>query len=272
MNDYTPSEEDLNAYVDGELSPHNRARVAQAVAADPKLADRIATLARLKSVVMGLSENQSMTLDDLGIATPRYSRPTTRIAASILAVVLIAGVVAAGFWNWRAAESDAWVATAKSRHLAWLTESGEQNTGDKLTSMLRVTMKRLEVPVHIPDMRSAKLTLSDAVYFQHDESEKYNAVQLRYTGRRGCRVSLTLSHGEAALDTSLSEVDDGHSRGFYWRNGEVNYALFATGMDTTRFTLLARNVYLATREKREPPEPKQRELRVATDTATPCRA
>jgi len=133
-------------------------------------------------------------------------------------------------------------------------------------------MRRLEIPAHVPDLSSANLTLSDVAYFDDADGNKHRSAQLRYTGQSGCRVSLTLTHDATPLGTALSEVDDGRSRGFYWRVGEVNYALFATGMDTTRFTLVARNVYEATRENREPPEQHQRELRVATDTAAPCRA
>ena len=64
MNDHAPSENDLNAYVDGELSPHEQARVAHAVAADPALAARVASLATLKSTVAGLADERPMTLEE----------------------------------------------------------------------------------------------------------------------------------------------------------------------------------------------------------------
>ena len=272
MSDRLPTDEDLNAYVDGELSPHDRARVAHAVAVDPSLADRVASLARLKSVVAGLAEERPMTFGDLGLAAPRRPRAMARIAASITAVFLLAGLAAGGYWGWRASESDAIVAEAKSRHLAWIQERAETEASDGFATLLRATMRRLQIPAHIPDMSGAKLTLSDVAYFDEDGENAARSVQLRYTGRRGCRVSLWLSHGPSSLAATLTETDDGRSRGFYWRAGDISYALFATGMDGTRFTLLARNVYEATRDNREPPEQHQRELRVATDTATPCRA
>lgn len=269
MTDRLPTDEELTAYVDGELSPHDRARVAHAVAADAALADRVAALARLKSVVARLAEERPVTLGDLGLATPRRRTAVARIAASVAVFVLLAAIAAGGYWGWRAAETNALVAQARARHLAWLAERTETRVDANFATLLRTTMRRLEGPAHIPDLGSSKLTLSDVVYFDEAATP---SVQLRYTGRRGCRVSLWLSHGHSPLDTSLTEIADAHTRGFYWRIGDVSYALFATGMDTRRFTVLARNVHEATRDNHEPSEPHQRELRVATDTATPCRA
>ena len=86
MNDHRPSDEELNAYIDGELSPDDRARVAQAVAGNPDLADRVAALAQLKSTVAGLADKPGMTLEDLDLADPAPKRTRLRIAASIVAV------------------------------------------------------------------------------------------------------------------------------------------------------------------------------------------
>lgn len=54
MDEQAMSWERLNAYVDGELAPADAAAVASAVAQDPGLARRVATLARLKANVTGL--------------------------------------------------------------------------------------------------------------------------------------------------------------------------------------------------------------------------
>jgi anti-sigma factor RsiW len=269
MTDRLPTDEDLNAYVDGELSPHDRARVAHAVAADAALADRVAALARLKSVVAGIAEERPVTLGDIGLATHRRRTSFARFAASVAIVTMLASIAAGSYWGWRVIETDTLVAEAKTRHLAWLSDAADSGPEPDFSTVLNAAMRRLEGPAHVPDFASAKLTLSDVVYFDQAAAP---TVQLRYTGRRGCRVSLWLSHGPSPLDTSLTETEDAQARGFYWRVGDVSYALFATGMDTRRFTLLARNAYEATRDNREPPEPHRRELRVATDGAAPCRA
>lgn len=271
MNYQTPSDEDLNAYVDGELSPHDRAKVAQAVAGDSRLAEKVAALARLKSVVSGLTDDCSMTLDDLGLAERRPSRTAVRIAASLLVAALVAGTTA-GIWNWRNAKVDAWVALAKTQHLAWLAEDEAQPERASPATLRLAAQRHLTVPAHIPDMRSANLALSAIHYGADPADASAEIMQLRYTGQRGCRVSLTLSRGRTALDTSLAEFIEGHSRGFYWRVGDIGYALFATGMDDRRFSLLARNVYEATRDNHAAPPAMRRELRVATASAKPCSA
>lgn len=270
MSDHVPSDEFLNAYVDGELSPHDRAWVAHAIAANPGIADKVAALARLKSVVSGLGDDRALGLEDLGVAKSRNSRAFARVAASVAAVLLVAGLAAGAYWGWRDTKAAALVAEAKGRHLAWLAEDTVAQGDEDTARLVRAAMRQRHVPAHIPDMRSAKLALSGVAYFT--DAAAPGAMQLRYTGRRGCRVSLWLSQGPSPLATTLTESDDGRSRGFYWRVDEVSYALFATGMDTNRFTLLARNVYEATRDHREPPAQHERELRVATDTAAPCRA
>jgi len=273
MSDRVPTDQDLNAYVDGELSPHDRARVAHAIAGNPTLADQVAALARLKSVVAGLGEDRALSLNDLALTRRRKPRAMAMIAASVAVALLIAVIGVAGYDAWRASQADALVAEAKSHHLTWLAKAtAADDDGGDIAQVLRTTMRERHVPAHIPDMRSANLTLSDVANFGDGSAGAIKSMQLRYTGRRGCRVSLWLSQGPSPLATTLSESDDGRSRGFYWRVGDISYALFATGMDATRFSLLARNVYEATRADRDPPAQHQNELRVATDTAAPCRA
>ena len=272
MNDHAPSENDLNAYVDGELSPHEQARVAHAVAADPALAARVASLATLKSTVAGLADERPMTLDDLGIAAPRRRPSIPAIAVAVLGILLAAAAGAGGYWIWRAGEQNEWLAKAKARHLAWTQEPEARPASGNLAQVLRAALHRFQLPALVPDMSGAKLTLTDVAYFHDDEGSASTSIQLRYTGLRGCRVSLWLSRGESFAGEPLVESDDGSSRGFYWRVGGMSYALFATGMDRTRLTLLAHSVYHSTRENRAVPEERLQELRVASDAAAPCRA
>jgi anti-sigma factor RsiW len=266
-----PADEELSAYVDGELAPDNRARVAHAVAADAALAARVAVLSKLKAAVAGLADERPVTLGDLDLPLSRARLPRRAIAASMLALLLIAAAGGA-YWLWRDSAEDAWVAQVKLRHLAWISAAETPAAGDLLPVALRAALDGFAGAAHIPDMSGAKLTLTDIAVFRKSASGAAEGVQLRYTGLRGCRVSLWLSRGKPFPDESLAENDDGASRGFTWRVGGVSYALFATGMDHARLTLLARTVYEATRANHAPPEPRQHALRVASDAATPCRA
>ena len=272
MNDRVPSDKDLDAYVDGELSPHERAQVAHAVAADPALAARVASLAALKSAVAGLADERPMTLGDLGVAAAPRRSFVPVIAAAGLGMLLAAAAGTGGYWIWRAGEQHEWLAKAKARHLAWTQEPETGSASGNIAQVLRAALHRFRLPALVPDMSGAKLTLTDVAYFHDGEGSASTGIQLRYTGLRGCRVSLWLSRGESFAGEPLVESGDGSSRGFYWRVAGVSYALFATGMDRTRLTLLARAVYHSTRENRAVPEERLQELRVASDAAAPCRA
>jgi len=271
MKHRRPTDDELSAYVDGELSPHDRAQIAHAVATDPSLADQVAALARLKSVMSYLGDELALTQADLELAPPSRRPAIARIAAAVAVLILLAGVSAGGYWGWRTNETANWVAEAKDQHLAWIAENSDKDTEGNIAKLVRGTLLRIQAPVHVLDLSGTRLTLSDVAYLDTGNRNTAHSVQLRYTGHRGCQVSLRLSHGPSPLGTALHETDDGLSRGFYWRAGEFSYALFATGMDRNRFSLLARNVYEATRDNREPPEQHQRELRIATDKSTPCR-
>jgi len=103
------SDEQLAAYLDGELSADNKAAVAAAVAADPTLARRVAAQQALRERVRGafdrtlgepvpeklLDAVRGSTITDLDAAKPRRRRPglTTTVwmaaAASIALAVLL---------------------------------------------------------------------------------------------------------------------------------------------------------------------------------------
>jgi hypothetical protein len=270
--DHAPTDEDLNAYVDGELSAHERARVAQAIAANPALAERVATLSRLKSTVAGLAEGSVLTLDSLHLAKPRHRLPTAMVAASILAFSLIAGIIVSSYSLSPDNGTAPWVGQAKSLHLAWLGETASPYAREDFTAVLHKARQLLGRPALIPDMSSAKLTLSGIVFVGPQDGNVVRPLQLRYTGQHNCHVSLWLSPDSSVVQAAMVELNDGHSRGFYWNASGINYALFASGMDHKRLTLLARNVFEATRDRHSPPIHDQEELRVATKSAAPCRA
>ena len=87
MNGERPSWEELNAYVDGELSPPDRAEVAAALAARPALAHRVAVLSKLKAAAGEATETAAA--DDLlppggrpGAAGPGAASPSGSLPRS----------------------------------------------------------------------------------------------------------------------------------------------------------------------------------------------
>lgn len=90
-----PDSGELNAYVDGELSPDRAAHVARAVAEDRQLAREVAALLRLKTATMAAFDSEPPAL-------PRASRrPSDRggaaWAGAALAVIAILAAAAGSF-------------------------------------------------------------------------------------------------------------------------------------------------------------------------------
>lgn len=67
----------LNAYVDDELSAEEAAEVAAAIACDPRLAERVATLSRLRAVARRLPPE---------MAPPAFMLPPRRRSRAVLPV------------------------------------------------------------------------------------------------------------------------------------------------------------------------------------------
>ena len=74
------------------------------------------------------------------------------------------------------------------------------------------------------------------------------------------------------LDTRLAEFREGKMRSFRWRQGKIAYALFATGMEESRFTMIAAKVHEATRKMRGFDDETRMALREVSGKAPPCAA
>ena len=123
MTGTKPSWEELNAYVDGELSATDAAAVARALADDKTLADAVATLSRLKAATQE-------GLEDFALPpTLSAHRPwrKTAMSAALAAVMLIAAVVSYRAWD-TVPEPPAWLAAAWQAHDAWAQRAPTANS------------------------------------------------------------------------------------------------------------------------------------------------
>ncbi len=270
MTDRHFSDDVLNAYVDGELPPRERARIAASIAKDPKLAGRVALLASLKTAVAdsagAMPEQPAIVME-----WPWWRRSPVRYAAVAAAIAIMLTTV----WSmhlFSRSQSDNWLQRGLAHHLAWTTEHAADAAKPLDAELLLAAAQQLDRPLHIPNMRSAKLRLTGARFFPADRKNRNPAVQLKFTGRRGCRVSLWIASADHDLPTSLTEHKVGDEWGFYWRIDRTGYAIFASGMNAMRFKLLVRNTYRATHERRRPPTGWRDELRIASNAAPPCSA
>lgn len=262
-----PTEQDLNAYIDGELSPRDDARVARAIAQDPQLAARVASLTRLKSSLSDLAGELARP-----VAFPD-SRRTVRwfgIAAA-LGLLVAAGIVALMAYTPFGIVDDAWYREAMVEHTQWARDPARPDAQVVDANLFLASAERFGLPVQTPDLSSAGLRLTYLQFYPATDAAAA-ALHMGYTGRRGCKVTLWLSAAPDGLGTELAETRIDDLRGFRWRSGENAYALFATGMAERRFTVIAGKVYEATRSRSGFDDETQMALRSASTGAPPCRA
>lgn len=262
-----PTEQQLNAYIDGELSPREVAAVAKAIAEDPAIAARVATLTRLKSSLSGLSEQPPLPLT---LPRPRRSAGLLAVAASF-ALLLAVGIGLLTGSNLLGHEDDSWYREARIEHANWALEPAAPNAREVEANLFLASIERIAVPVQTPDLTSAKLRLTYLQYYRATDTAPA-ALHLGYTGRRGCKVSLWVTEAPLGLDTDLTESRVDKLRGFRWRSGRTAYALFATGMAERRFTVIANKVYEATRQQHGFDDGTRLALRNASTDVPPCLA
>jgi len=223
----------LNAFVDGELSPGERAAVAARIADDREFASAHATLARLKAQVA----------DGVGTAPAAAAIPAPRTRR--LAVVLTAGAAAAC----------AIVA------IAALSALQPQNKPVALAAREAVvTLAALPASPVIPDLEKAGLTLVDLAI---DRAGENRLLVATYRGPHGCQLDLRV-HPVGATVAPIAGT-----RRHAWVAGELAYELVAHGMPGWRFAMIAAAAEQETRNGRLP-EPVERQLREARVGAPPC--
>ncbi|MDI3469663.1 MAG: hypothetical protein OJF62_001726 [Pseudolabrys sp.] len=236
--------ERLNAMVDGELSPAERAAVADEIAASRDMARAHATLARLKATVGALGENLDDNLDEnlggklVNMALPLSEpRPSRR-------------------WPWMLAAA-ATAAAAVFAAVTWMHEPAETaSTGPEQPTM--VSLPALPPGVAVPRLDMAGLKLVSMTV-----EPPGHTVFASYRGPHGCRLDLRAAPAAAGLP-ALTGTARRH-----WVVGDIAYELVAHGMPPARFALIAGAAEWQTRQVLDPRRIEQ-PLRQAGLDPPPC--
>jgi anti-sigma factor RsiW len=222
----------LNAFVDGELSPAERAAVAARLASDPEFARAHATLARLKACVHEIAPEPAIAMQ------PERRRATRRMALLWAAAAAAAACLAAATIGELPLAS---VPTLKPQLVA--ATSGGLPTRPVLPR-LDIAGLRL-VGVTAPSDADAPIMVAS------------------YVGPHGCKLELHARPAGRELPAVASVSRYG------WVVGEIGYELVAHGMPDWRFALVSQAAELQTRGSQLPQGVQQR-LREARSSAPPC--
>ncbi|MCW5693578.1 MAG: hypothetical protein KIT48_14555 [Pseudolabrys sp.] len=196
--------EKLNALVDGELPPDERAALAGRLANERDLARAYATLARLKATIGEVA--------DAPIDAPVFDLPRRRPARLVRELAIGAGL---------AAMVAAGILVALPR-----TPEPEAPLGEGPTA---ITLASLPAGTTVPRLETAGLKLTGLVI----DPGKVPLVSATYRGPHGCRLELR------AWPIDVAAPETANAERHRWVAGNLVYELIAHGMPATRFALIA---------------------------------
>lgn len=219
--------EKLGAYVDGELSPQERAIVAARLARDPDLAARVASLAQLKaSIARGDMESVSAPAGSQQ-RHPTASRPRrVHVGLGVGAALVVAVLSALQFSPTVPVLELTPLSKAASLHEAWLSDFKTPNTG------------ALGALAAAPDLSAAKLKLVHVI--GADQGARHSGTSFfGYMGPNGCRLGLWIGPKSSEGSSTPQAVRLGELAGYVWQRKRREYAVVARGMDPRRLASFA---------------------------------
>jgi hypothetical protein len=219
------SDLELNAFVDGELSPDVAARVASCIAADPKIAQRVAALYRMKAAISGMADD--LPLPDL----PQSGASRVPVWRMAVGLAGIAAVLVLLLWSLPSlgpASGPAQQAIGLpllAQHDRWAAnEAGEARIAlpdgaDWLGSVMIASGLQL---VH-------RTRIAEVEHFG-------------FQGRNGCRISLFVTDQRSA-DSPLRFTLTEHVQHAEWQIGAFGFEMIARDMAPVRFLTVATSLH-----------------------------
>jgi anti-sigma factor RsiW len=245
MNHAGISDEQLSAFVDGELDDATADAVRRAIDGEPALAARLALLRadneRLAAVYRPLLDRPLPEAWIRRSAAGRPAAPAWPRAAAAMAVAV--AVVVAGwlvYAHFAAKPGDALIAEAlaardgkrPAEQTIDAASLASPAAGDDIAA------GNLSAPVKVPDLRRAGFDLA-AIVIYPDQAPRH-AVQLRYRDRSGRLFTVYLTHPDGPDGFDMRRL--GHLSVCIWRTGELS-AVMTGEMSTDEMLRIASLTY-----------------------------
>lgn len=229
------ADDDLHAYLDGELDAPRIAEVEAWLAAEPAEVERLRQWAEQKD---GLHRLFDRVLEEpvpprlLPAAIMARRRSPLKIIARLaaaLALVLLGG--ASGWWlrGDTAPQSVAAFAMARdalSAHVVFAAEIRHpvEVAVSERAHLVGWLSKRLGAELKVPDLAASGFSLMGGRLLPASTGP---AAQFMYESKAGQRVTLYLRRSEGASTTAFRFVSQNGVEAFYWMDGPFGYALVA---------------------------------------------
>jgi anti-sigma factor RsiW len=245
------AEDDLHAYLDGELNAEQRAAVEAWLAEDPTQAERLRLWTEQKD---GLHRLFDPVLDEplpprLSVgAITRQQHPLRRALPRLAAALALLALGGLGGWALRgvlpAASGTppaAMVAEALSAHRVFVAEIRHpvEVAVSERAHLVGWLSKRLGTEVKVPDLEPAGFALMGGRLLPASSGP---AAQFMYESKTGQRVTLYLRHNEGGTVTAFKFASQNGIEAFYWLDGPFGYALVAD-LPRDQLLPLAKAVY-----------------------------
>jgi anti-sigma factor RsiW len=257
------SDEELHAFVDGQLPRERYAAVIAALAADAARLAQVADWAAQRAAIRALHTHHDPGPVPAALARSAKGERRRPSAAWAIAAALVASLVAglwagsAGWAPWQGAGAGSMLAGGKTAgdtptfvqeaavaHVVYTPEKRHpvEVAGSDEAHLVQWLSRRVGVPLRAPDLQPRGWKLLGGRLLPGDPSPR---AQLMYECAAGRRLTLFVTafpEGAAPAATSFRSVRVGSRESFYWIDGRYGYALSAE-MSKEELQGLAREVW-----------------------------
>ena len=245
-----PTEADIQAYVDGRLSPARRVQVDAYLAEHPAAAEQVRVYQEQNQMLHGLFDH---ILDEplpeklRTVTADKSNRKLYRVAAMMVWLLVggVSGYLLRGEVTHTVVVSEPFTERAAIAHVVYTAEMLHpvEVGADQETHLVQWLSKRLGHPLHTPDLAKFGYQLVGGRLLPGDS--RGVAAQFMYQTKTGARLTLYVSvKDQGTAQTAFRIEQQDGQQVMYWVDDDLSFALVGE-KDRKRLLDIARVTYEA---------------------------